>query len=126
MTGFTLIETIIAIVVIGIMFFGLIAVFTGVFTSVTRDESVTISGMLARQEMERVVESGFANIVDEHRDSPSSFGGNFNNYLWQVRVDAVPVSIANDTGMADYKQIEVRVSNAIAGDVSLKTMVTNY
>lgn len=126
MKGFTLIETIIAIVVIGIMFFGLSSVFTGVFTSVTRDESMTIAVMLMRQEMERVVGLGFGNIVNEHKDSPVTFGGNYNNYLWQVRVDPVPVSIADDTGMVEYKQVEVRVSNAISGDLSLTTIVSNY
>lgn len=125
MRGFTLIETIIAIVVIGIAFLGLVAVFTGVFTNAVRDEAMTIAAMLAEQEMERVTALSFADVADENRDSPVDYTGNFSSYSWQVRVDTVPVGIASDPGMADYKQVEVRIANAIVGEVSLKTIVTD-
>lgn len=123
--GFTLIETVISIVIIGVVFLGLMAVFTGVATNLTRDEAVSIATMLARGEMERVARLSYASIVDAYRGSPVSFGGNFSNYYWQVRVDSVPVAIANDPGRANYKQVEVRVTNALTGDISLKTIVTN-
>lgn len=125
MKGFTLVETIIAIVVIGVVFLGLLAIFTGVFTNAARDEIVTIATGLAKGEMERVTSLSFSNILDQYRDSPVSFGGDFSNYSWQVRVDAVPAAIANDPGMANYKQVEVRVTNALIGDINLKTIVTN-
>ncbi len=126
MKGFTLIETIIAIVVIGIAFLGLLAVVTGVFTNATHDEVMAIATMLAKGEMERVSGLTFLNVVDENRDAPASFTGNFSNYSWQVRVDAVPAAIATDPGMTNYKQVEARITNVIAGDLSLKTIVTNY
>lgn len=125
MKGFTLIETIIAIMVIGVAFLGLVAVFTGVFTNAARDEVMSIATMLAKGETERVSGLSFANVADENRDSPVAFTGNFTNYSWQVRVDAVPVAIASDPTMANYKQVEARITNAIIGDVSLKTIVTN-
>lgn len=125
MRGFTLIETIISMVVIGIAFLGLLAVITGVFTHATRDEVMSIATMLAKGEMERVTRLSFASVVDENRDGPASFSGNFSNYSWQVRVDAVPAAIVTDPTMASYKQVEVRITNTIAGDVSLKTIVTN-
>jgi len=125
MRGFTLIETVIGIAVIGIISIGLLAVFTGVFTNACRDEISTISVNLAKGEMERVMRLSFAGIADEHRDSPVSFGGNFSNYSWQIRVDSVPVGIASDPGMANYKQIEARVTNILTGDTSLKTIITN-
>jgi len=123
--GFTLVETVIGIVVIGIIAIGLFATFTGVFTNAVRDEVMSVATSLAKGEMERVTRLSFANIIDQNRDSPASFGGNFNNYSWQIRVDAVPVDIANDPGMANYKQVESRVTNAFVGDISLKTIVTN-
>lgn len=126
MKGFTLIETIISIVIIGIISLGLIAVFTGVFTNATRDEAVIIALNLAKGEMERVIRLDFVDIVDENKDSPANFGGNFSNYSWQVRVDPVPEDIADDEEMTYYKQVEARVTNVIAGDISLKTIVTNY
>ena len=124
--GFTLIETIISIVVIGIAFMGLLSLFTAVYTNAVRDEVMTIATMLAKGEIERVKGLSFANVSNENRDSPVSFGGNFSNYSWQVRVDAVPVDIASDGGMTNYKQVEMRVSNNMIGYISLKTIVTNY
>ena len=124
--GFTLIETIISIVVIGIAFMGLLSLFTAVYTNAVRDEVMTIATMLSKGEIERVKGLSFADVSNENRDSPVSFGGNFSNYSWQVRVDVVPVSIASDAGMTNYKQAEARVSNNMIGYVSLKTIVTNY
>ncbi len=126
MKGFTLIETVIAIVVIGIAFLGLVAVFTGVFTNALHDEAMSVATILTKGEMERVTGLSYADVADENRDSPADYTGNFSSYSWQVRVDAVPVAIASDPTMTNYKQVEVRVTNAIVGDVNLKTIVTNY
>ena len=125
MKGFTLIETVISIVIMGIISLGLLAVFTGVFTNAVRDEALTVSASLAKGELERVTRLSYASVVDQNRGTPVSFGGNFTNYSWQIRVDPVPVAIANDPGMANYKQVEAMVTNALLGDVSLKTIVTN-
>lgn len=125
MKGFTLIETVIGIVVLGIIALGLFATFTGVFTNAARDEVVTIATSLAKGELERTARLSFVSIIDQNRGAPVSFGGNFTNYSWQIRVDAVPVVIASDPGMAQYKQVESRVTNPMVGDISLKTIITN-
>ena len=123
--GVSLVETIIGILIIGIVFFGLLATFTGAFTNAVRDEIITTAASLARGEMERVTGLSFSDIVDEHRGSPVSFGGDFTNYSWQIRVDAVPAAIASDPDMENHKQVEARVTNTLIGDVSLKTIITN-
>ena len=120
MKGFTLIETIISIVVIGIAFLGLVAVFTSVFTNATRDEVMAAATMLAKGEMERVTGEGFSVSADS-----GTYSGNFSDYSWEVLVSAVPTAIANDPGMTNYKQIEVVVANTMIGSVSLKTILTN-
>ena len=125
MKGFTLIETIIGIVALGVIALGLFATFTGVFKNAVRDEAVTVATSLAKGELERVTRLSYASIADQNRNSPVSFGGNFANYSWQIRVDAVPVAIANDPSMTNYKQVESRVTNALLGDISLKTILTN-
>jgi len=125
MRGFTLIETVIGIVVIGVIALGLFATFTGVFKNAVQDELISVATSLAKGELERVTRLSFASVVDQNRNSPVSFGENFANYSWQIRVDAVPVGIANDPGMAQYKQVESRVTNPMVGDISLKTIVTN-
>ena len=121
MKGFTLIETIISILIIGIAFLGLVAVLTGVFTNATRDEVMTVAAGLAKGEMEKVAGEGFSVT-----SGSGTYSGNFSNYSWQVTVSAVPVDIAVDPGMTDYKQVEVVVTNAMIGSVSLKTIVTNH
>ncbi|MBU1006988.1 MAG: type II secretion system GspH family protein [Candidatus Omnitrophica bacterium] len=118
--GFTLIETVISILIIGIAFLGLVAVLTGVFTHATRDEVMSVTTMLAKGEMERVTGEGWAFL-----EGSGSYSGNFSNYSWQVIMSAVPVAIENDPYMANYKQAEVVVSNAMIGSVSLKTILTN-
>ncbi|MDP2920817.1 MAG: type II secretion system protein [Candidatus Omnitrophota bacterium] len=125
MKGFTLIETMIGIVVLGIIALGLFATFTGVFTNAARDEVVTIATGLAKGELERTARLSFSSIVSQNAGTPMSFGGNFTNYSWQIVVSAVPVAIASDAGMAQYKQVESRVTNPLVGDISLKTIVTN-
>ena len=125
MRGFTLIETVIGIAVLGVMALGLFAVFTSVFKNAVQDETISVATSLARGELERVTRMSFVNVVDQNRDSAVSFGGNFSNYSWQIRVDAVPAGITSDPSMTNYKQVEVRVTNPMAGDISLKTIVTN-
>jgi len=125
MKGFTLIETVIGIVVLGVITMGLFATFTGVFKNAARDEVVTIATSLAKGELERTTRLSFASILSQNAGAPVSFGGNFTNYYWQIVVSAVPVAIASDAGMANYKQVEARVTNPIVGDISLKTIVTN-
>lgn len=123
--GFSLIELVLVIVVAGIAIPAVILTFYELSHKSAYDEAMTTAVMLAEGELERTVQKAFANIMDENRDNPVSFGGNFLGYRWQIRVDAVPVSLANDPSMSQYKQIEARVSNNIIGDVSLKTIATN-
>ena len=111
----------IAIVVIGIAFLGLLAVVTGVFTHATRDEVMSIATMLAKGEMERVTDDGWSVSAGS-----GSYTGNFSDYSWEVVVSAVPTDIVVDAGMTNYKQIEVVVTSTMIGSVSLKTIVTNY
>ena len=62
--GFTLIETIIGIVVIGVVFMGLLATVTGVFTNAGRDEAVAVAISLAKGGVGGGTRLRFANIAD--------------------------------------------------------------
>jgi len=121
MGGFTLIETIISILIIGIAFTGLLAVFTAVFKDALYDEAVAVSCMLARGEMEKAIAQGFSIT-----SSSGNYTGPFSNYSWEVVVGAVPQEIADDPDMNNYKEITVYVTNQIAGRVYLKTIIANY
>ena len=123
--AFSLPELIITIVVAAIAIPGVMFVFQEVSRKSVYDEAINTAVMLAGGEMERAIRRNFVNITDENRDAPVSFGGNFSAYSWQIRIDAVPLTLATDTSMTQYKQVESRVTNSIIGDVSLKTVVTN-
>lgn len=111
MKGFTLIETMIAVVVIGIAFLGLLAAVTGVFTHATRDEVVAIATMLAKGEMERASGLGWS-VADDS----GSFSGNFSDYSWEFDV--------TDTD-SEHREVDVSVTNTMIGTVTLTTMATN-
>ena len=126
MRGFTLIETVIGIVVLGVITLGLFATFTGVFTSAVRDEVVTVATSLARGELERVERVARSSSLNfdslASSSSPVSFGGNFTNYSWQIIVvNGAPFYV---TVPAQYKQVESRVTNPMVGTISLKTIFT--
>ena len=111
MRGFTLIETVISIVIIGVVFLGLLAVVTGVFTHATRGEVMSVATMLAKGEMERVSGLGWSAA-----DDSGSFAGNFSDYSWEIDVTATD---------SEHKQVDVTVTNTMIGSVTLTTMVTN-
>ncbi|MBU4589360.1 MAG: type II secretion system GspH family protein [Candidatus Omnitrophica bacterium] len=111
MKGFTLIETIISIVVIGIAFLGLVAVITGVFTNASHDEVIAIATMLAKGEIERVSGLGWPVVPDS-----GTFSGNFSDYSWEVDVTNTD---------SEHRQIDVTVTNTMIGSVTLTTMATN-
>jgi len=123
--GFSLVELILVIVVAAIAVPALMFVFREASIKAVHDELSSTAVMLAEGELERVLAKSFSNITSENRDSPVSFGGNFSGYSWQIRVDTAPQELANDPLMLQYKQIEARVTNSVAGDISLTTVVTN-
>jgi len=123
--GFTIVETVLVMVVAAVAIPGVILVFNEVMKKSINDEVIYTATMLAEGELDRVIQKDFVSITDENRNSPVSFGGNFSGYTWQIRVDAVPAALVSDPNKLQYKQIEARVTNASAGDISLFTVVTN-
>ena len=122
--GFALVELVLVILVAGIAIPGIIYLFGELARESINDEAMHTATMLAEGELERVIQQNFANVTDQNRNNPVSFGGNFSGYSWQIRVDAVPTALANDPGMSQYKQVEARVTSNIIGNVSLKTVVS--
>ncbi|MBU1853797.1 MAG: prepilin-type N-terminal cleavage/methylation domain-containing protein [Candidatus Omnitrophica bacterium] len=120
--GFTLVELVMVIVILGICVVSLSLLFSQVMKTYAQPEVMQVATALAGQEMERVTALRYSDIVNE---SSTAFTGNFSNYTYAVTVSAVPVALATDPGMTDYKQVEVTVSNSIIGSVTLKTVVTN-
>jgi prepilin-type N-terminal cleavage/methylation domain-containing protein len=115
--GFTIIELIAVIVVLGIALAPLGVMFTQVMTKYAQPEAIQVATALARQEMERVTGLRYSSIVSE----ASTTFTDFPNYNYQVIVG----TISGESDTDEYKQVEVLVTNSSIGiSVSLKTIVT--
>ena len=120
--GFTLIEVIFSVVVLSIGLVTLIQVMTHVLNRFSMTEALNMGTSLAERELERVANLRYSNVVNA---GPTFYASPFQNYTYQVSVTAVPVALANDLGMAQYKQVTVTIHHTMKGDVSLTTIVTN-
>ncbi len=120
--GVTLVELIIAIVVLSIAVGVLFGVFANLLKMTVMPEVLDRSAELAEQQLERISALRFSQIVDE---GPVNFSGNFSDYTYQIIVSAVPDDLADDPSMLDYKQVEIIVHHSVSEDISLKTVVTN-
>jgi len=115
--GFTLIETVLVIFVVGISSLGLVSVMQQVLFDVHKPQVMSSAVSLAEMEAERVIRLSFGTVADENRDAPLSYSGDFSSYSRQVRVNAVD---------ADTKRIEIRVHHPAVGYVWLAFLKTNY
>ena len=120
--GFTLIEAIIAVVVLGIAVGTLLQVMGHAIQATIRPDVMSTATHLAEGELERVTNLRYSQIVNA---GPTAFAAPFSNYTYETRVSAVPVALANDPAMAQYKQVEVIIAYPSMGGVTLTTMVTN-
>ncbi len=119
--GFTLIELIIAVSVLAIVIGTAVSVLGDILNSTVQPEILDTSTHLAEREMERISFMRFSQVANA---GPANFTSPFSNYSYQVTVSPVPAALANDPGMAGYKQVQVTVTHLAASPVSLTTIVT--
>jgi len=115
--GFSLIEIVLVILVIGISSLGLVTVIQQVLFDMHKPQVMSIATSLAEKEAERIIRIGFAEIVDENRDAPAAYPGNFSAYGRQVRVSNLD---------SDNKIVEIRVHHIAIGYVWLAFLKSNY
>ena len=119
-SGFTLIELILVILVLGICIAPIAILFYNVTVKYSKSEVIQIATVLAEDKMERVRSLRFSSVTDES----GVFTGDFSNYAYEVIVERIPTSLADDPGENEYKQVEVKVTNQGIEGVSLKSIVT--
>ena len=123
--GFSLIEMVIAIVIIGIAFYALISVFITVAPRNVNVEDITKATHLAFEKMEETTVKNFTGVATV---SATSFTGDFSQFQYQVVVDYVtstePDVVA--VGATSYKRVKVRTWGGLSGTVELVTLVTTY
>jgi len=120
--GFTLIETIAAVVVLAIAVGTLLHVMGYAIQFTIRPDVMSTATHLAEGELERVTNLRYSQIANQ---GPTASPAPFSNYTYEIRVSAVPVALANDPAMAQYKQVEVIIAHPSMGGITLTTVVTN-
>ncbi len=110
--GFTLIEVLMATVILSVGFLALAAMTMAVINGNARANKVTVATALAQEKVEEIRQRPFAAIVDE----PEPYGS-IANYDWARR----DTTVSDDTPEADVKTIQVAVSikDSQGGDKTL-------
>lgn len=119
--GFTIIETVIFIVVLGIVLAPFSILIVNVMAKNAYSQAWATSVAIAEGEMERVTNLRFQSVEGE---IPVAL---FTTTNYQVNVDYVNANDLNTpvAGPTDYKRVQIVVNNYIAGTVTLTTLVTN-
>ena len=115
--GFTLVEIIMVIIILGIASLGLVSVMQQVLFSVHKPQVMQVATGLAEKEAERVLNLSFATVQNEYFNAPAAYGGNFSAYSRQTRVNSVD---------SNNKIVEIRVHHVAVGYIWLAFLKTNY
>lgn len=75
--GFSLTEMILVIVVVGLSSLGITTVMRQSLVSIHKPLTMLTAVGLAEKEAERNLRLNFGSVVDEHRDAPQHYTGNF-------------------------------------------------
>jgi len=115
-SGFTIVELVAVIVVLGICLAPIGAMFYTLMSKYAKPEAIQTAATLAEGEMERITGLDFADVANE---GPTAFA-DFPNYTYQVIVSI----LSGQPDTSEYKNVEVRVvNNSLDVIVSLFTIV---
>jgi prepilin-type N-terminal cleavage/methylation domain-containing protein len=115
--GFTLVESLIAIVLLSIGILGLSAMTIGTIQGLTFSDKQTIAMTLARDRLEQIKQAGYVNATSEPYNTPAGYE------QFQRRVD-----VTNNTPQPNTRTIVVTVawqdSAGSSRQVVLRTVIT--
>lgn len=125
--GFTLIETIITLIVLSIAVVGVLSVFTVGLKGSTDPLILNQALALAQEKMEEAValrqSGGFAAVTTINPGAPA-FPAPYDTYGWSRALDCDPAFVPCP---AQYQRVTITVSwNAGADSVGLATLIANY
>ncbi len=129
--GFTLIETVMAVLIIGISLFGLMHLFQGTVSTAFDTDQAVRATQLARERLERMIfdkkMNGYNYIVAANYPAVENFTGDFSPFSRRVSITEVRgdnlTTPAPNTG---YKRVVVTVSWDATNRVQLETLVTQW
>ena len=125
--GFTLIETIITLVILSIAAIGVLSVFTAGIKGSANPLILSQAVSLAQEKMDDVIalrkSGGFAGVTTINPGVPA-FPAPFNTFAWSRVVDCDPTFVPCP---AQYQRVTIRVSwNAGVDSISLVSLIANY
>ena len=122
-SGFTLIETVMAIVIISILFYTLIAIFITLVPRSVMLENIDKRTYLAQEKTEELLARSFATISNV---GTTPFSGDFSNYLFKIDVTYVASTELNTEvgGPTNFKRIKVSVWGGSENNSSTLEVIT--
>lgn len=123
--GFTLIEVIIFIILVGVFMAGIMSPF---LTSVSRSgqpEIVASAAFLARERLEQLQTVAYSSIANE---ASAALTGNYSDFSRQVTVTLVDANLNVSGSDVGYKKVVVTVyhSQLPAAGISVTSLFTDY
>lgn len=120
--GFTLIEFIMLIVVVGIALVPMINMFLQGVVGSADSEVATIINELAKGKMEETKQAAFSSVAG----SSGTFSSPFEAYSFQVAVEYVDANFNASGSATPYKKIVVKVSHSSGTSLSLVTIMSDH
>ena len=119
-SGFTLIELIMVILILGICFLPIAVLFQNVSIKFAQSEIIQVATSLAEAKMQEISSLRFSSVVNS---GPTAFSGDFNKYSYQVRLDTAIVD-STPYPIDRYKKVDVDVYHKFIGGVRLTSIIT--
>lgn len=130
--GFTLVESVMAMVVLSIGLWGGLATFTNATASSINSDSQVLGSQLAAQALEEVFidknENGYNSIVSENYPS-ATLSAPYTAYTKSVAINEVdPADMQTSQAGSGYKRVDVTITwgDAYAENVTVSTVFSNY
>ncbi len=123
--GFTLIEVIIFIVLIGIIMAGIISPFLNSVVRSEKPEIVASAAFLAQERLEQLQTATYNSIANE---ASVALTGNYSAFSRQVTVTLLDANLNGSGSDVGYKKVVVTVyhSQLPAAGISVTSLFTNY
>ena len=127
--GFSLIEAVLVMVVVGIAYFGFGLLFGNVTQEALKADLTVLASKLAREKMDEIIQikadSGYASVVNQ---APAAVPSGTWSFTRQVVVGYVnPADMSSSVTDTGYKKVEIDVSWGVGAgkSIALTTLVSN-